>query len=148
MYEEVGTGKYGDQSFRVVGVIGASIEQPGKESTLITRLHTWTVQRSGLAVINAAEAQASHDRSLRKGPNADFYLAYDAMEASKFERSGEAASTWTSVNNCTEDENHVGNFERVSRRKESATVAQEQHFKLPVLETTTVPVNSSYPYRQ
>jgi hypothetical protein len=104
MYEEVGTGKYGDQSCRVGGVIGASIKQPGKESTLITRLHTWTVQRSGLAVINAAEAQASHDRSLRKGPNADLYLAYDAMEEAKFERSGEAASTWTSVNNCTDQD--------------------------------------------
>ena len=134
MYKEVGTGKYGDPSCRVVGVIGASIEQPGKESTLITRLHTWTVQRSGLAVINAAEAQASHDRSLRKGPNADFYLAYDAMEAAKFERSGEAASTWTRVNNCTDkqgDRRHGVTFEQVIERKAGTSFDSEQIFTLP-----------------
>jgi len=41
--------------------------------------------------------------ALRKGPDGDFYRAYDAIEAARsFERSGEAASTWTRVNSCTE----------------------------------------------
>ena len=51
-----------------------------------------------------------------------------------------ASRPWTCVNNCTdkpEDENHGGTFERVSIRKESATVDRKQSFKLPVLETTS-----------
>jgi hypothetical protein len=62
-----------------------------------------------------------------------------------------ASRPWTCVNNCTdkpEDKVHEGIFERASERKAGAKVVPEESFKLPVLETTTVPVNSDYSHCQ
>ena len=102
MYVQATVGKYGDEAQQIRGVLGFDIEQPELELPVITRLHTWTIQRAGLAEVNASEAVWRNYRALRTGENSTFYRAYDAIEkAREFERSGEAASTWTSVNNCT-----------------------------------------------
>ena len=65
--------------------------------------------------------------------------------------SSAASRPWTCVNNCTDkpdDKRCGGTFERVSRQKASASVDPKQSFKLGVMETDTVPVNSDYPYWQ
>lgn len=102
MYESVGVGKYGDEVLQIRGVLGFDLEAPEVTLPLTTRFHTWVIQRAGLAEVNAADEAWFHYLALRRGPDADFYKAYDAIEEKReFERSGEAASTWTSVNNCT-----------------------------------------------
>jgi hypothetical protein len=95
-------GKYGDEVTRVRGGIGRELQLPDVEIPLTTRIYTWTTQPSGLGRIDAEDAEFAHFMELRDGPDGAFYRAYDAIEAAReFERSGEAASTWTSVNNCT-----------------------------------------------
>jgi Bacteriophage replication gene A protein (GPA) len=104
MYEVAGIGRYGEESVTVRGVLGRDVDAPEVVQALLTRFHTWTVQRAGLAAVNAEQAAWTHHLALRKGPDADFYRAYDAIEADRdVQRSGEAASTWTCVNNCTDE---------------------------------------------
>jgi len=103
MYQVMGVGKYGDEVTQVRGVIGRDPEHPDVEIPLTTRFHIWKTQPAGLGRIDAEDAEFAHFMELRDGPDGAFYRAYDAIEAAReFERSGEAASTWTSVNNCTE----------------------------------------------
>ncbi|MES2979733.1 MAG: replication endonuclease [Pseudomonadota bacterium] len=100
LYEQVHSFAYGDCSRRVRGLQGVCAERGC--FSLVTRVHSWTVQRAGLAVINTAEDQSRLERS-RARATSNFFDAYDELQAKGFfERSGEAASTRTRVNNCTE----------------------------------------------
>lgn len=105
------TGKYGDDVQRVFGVSGAG--ETG-EIGLQTRLHTWTVQRDGVAMCDLHEAvridtRKSEDRIadyLGKAgieyTAAHYQTDDEPASVSEFERSGEAATPWTRVNNCTD----------------------------------------------
>jgi len=79
-------GKYGEEIKRVKGV---TCHEDGE--TLVTRLHTWTVQLAGLAEVDAHWARFH-------GGDRDFYRAYESL--SDFE--GGEADPWTGVNNCTD----------------------------------------------
>lgn len=84
-------GKYGDAVKRVTGVQdGDGIEQ------LTTRLHTWTVQREGMAAV--AEFTAANERRFKAFGTRD----PDFMDF--LTPQGEAAQPWTGVNNCTDDD--------------------------------------------
>lgn len=106
-YRIDGTGKYGDQVSRVLGVLG---NEDGKEYMLRTRTHEWTIQRAGTAAVNAADQEQKEWMRINK-------------RVREFERAGglpvrsevrypldfslgqsEALSPWTSVNNCTKFE--------------------------------------------
>ncbi|MES2688079.1 MAG: replication endonuclease [Pseudomonadota bacterium] len=101
-YDKETLGKYGDAVPRVVGV-----EAPTGEA-LTTRLHTWTVQRAGLADLDAREDARRGLRDIAKRhPELVKVLGLDAVTGdavpvSEFERSGKAAQPWTGVNNCTD----------------------------------------------
>lgn len=89
-YSEDGTGKYGDTVKRVFGVNSCD----GK--FLKTKLHTWTVQRAGLAVVNVL--QAEHSQDIRSAAAVARFL----REAGEFAAGFSAHSAaWTGVNNCT-----------------------------------------------
>lgn len=88
LYKEEEGGKYGEAIKRVAG-----IEGEGEE--LRTRLHTWTVQRDGLALVDATEADRLRMRSVLQ-------RAFGITSVYEFERIGEANRTWTGVNNCTD----------------------------------------------
>ncbi|MDT7522025.1 replication endonuclease [Rhodoferax sp. TBRC 17198] len=88
LYTEEEGGKYGDSIKRVTGIQGEGEE-------LTTRLHTWTVQRQGLAAVDDIEADRKHMRELLR-------KAFGVNSAYEFERIGEAERTWTGVNNCTD----------------------------------------------
>ena len=96
---------YGDMRERIKGV--ACTGRQGRYFTG-TRLHEWKVQRSGRAEVDALqEAWRGHLKFRRN--NSEFIAAYERFE---FERSSEAASTWTRVNNCTgkpDDDDSGGN---------------------------------------
>ena len=81
-------GKYGEAIKRVTG-----IEGEGEE--LRTRLHTWKVQREGLALVDSTEADRLRMRSVLQ-------RAFGLTSVYEFERIGEAERTWTGVNNCTD----------------------------------------------
>ena len=98
MYEAEGQGKYGDAAKRVRGVLARDDDNGGIEHCQVTRIHTWTVQHVGLAAINATQAEWSGWLRTR-AKHADFFAAYDRIEAEK--REGEAFAPWTGVNNCT-----------------------------------------------
>jgi hypothetical protein len=89
-------GKYGDEAQRIKGVQGTDSTGTYIETT---RTKEWTVQRAGMEATNAA--QWEFDSRLTFGrKNCDFLAAYSDFE---FQRSGEAVSTWTGVNNCNPD---------------------------------------------
>lgn len=92
-YSSEGEGKYGEVVKRVKGVEGFDAEA-GKSHDLVTRLHTWTVQRAGLADVNA-----HWDRF--HGADKDFYKAYEALALPESDFEGREATPWTGVNNCT-----------------------------------------------
>jgi hypothetical protein len=103
-----GTGKYGDPVPRVDGVQGIDLEAL-TEHSIVTRMHTWTVQRAGLADTDAREGVRLGRRSLAKRmPELVKAMGLDPVTGlepvSEFERSGEAAKPWTGVNNCTDDD--------------------------------------------
>lgn len=87
-YEAKEGGKYGEAIKRVTG-----IEGEGEE--LRTRLHTWKVQREGLALVDSTEADRLRMRSVLQ-------RAFGLNSVYEFERIGEAERTWTGVNNCTD----------------------------------------------
>lgn len=92
---EVGPGRYGETVFQPVGV---SIN--GAE--VVTRFHEWFIGR---------EREVKEELERREGVAADRAFFADRVAEIKarsglgvgvgFERSGEAVSTWTGVNNCT-----------------------------------------------
>lgn len=91
-------GKYGDTMRRVSGV------QDAAQNELVTRLHTWTVQRAGTAENNAHDALTKRIRA-RFGA-AGFDILMGAADPVFLTPQGEAAQPWTGVNNCTQtDEN-------------------------------------------
>lgn len=107
MYGEAGQGKYGDTVTRVRGVLGV---YAGEVHRQITRPHTWTVQMAGQAVSDATQAEWTAVLRLR----------------SFEERSGEAASTWTRVNNCTAPDPH-SSFSRLRQGRNLHLPVAEQH---------------------
>lgn len=122
-YSEDGTGKYGDTVKRVTGVFGrkfcmqaravekTTTDKKGKTKTtcrfelvtaikkelyLKTKLHTWAVQRAGLAMVNVL--QAEHSDQIRT----DAAVARFLSEANAFGAGLSAhRAAWTGVNNCT-----------------------------------------------
>ncbi len=89
-YKSDTVGKYGDPVDRVAGVNAITGEY------LETRLHTWTVQRAGLAVVNVL--QAEHSEQMRT----DAAVVRFLREAGDFAAGFSAHSAaWTGVNNCT-----------------------------------------------
>ncbi len=86
-YSAESTGKYGDAVERVKGVAANTGDE------LVTRLHVWTVQRAGLADVNAVEGARLWERGMRASEFGIWYFRHLA------ERS---AAPWTGVNNCTE----------------------------------------------
>lgn len=109
-------GRYGEEGKQVRGVVGR--DEGGVDLIEVTRMHTWTVQPAGQAVSDAIQAthtkalHAALDLGFRDVPAWEQYIAEIVMgHASQGEadpdpasRSGEAASTWTGVNNCTDDD--------------------------------------------
>ena len=95
-------GKYGEEVKRVWGVCGT--DERGVFG-LQTKVHTWTIQRAGLAAVNASEALRLDERALIAGAEA-WAVAHGFDSVSDFQAQGEAFSPWTRVNNCTDsDEN-------------------------------------------
>ncbi len=88
LYDEKEGGKYGDAIKRVRGITGEG-------EKLTTRLHEWKVQREGLALVDATEADRLRMRSVLQ-------RAFGITSVYEFERIGEAERTWTGVNNCTD----------------------------------------------
>lgn len=99
MYETEGVSKYGDAVTQVRGVLARDDDNGGLEYSQVTRLHTWTVQHVGQAATDATQAEWTSWRQTR-ARHADFFAAYDRIEAEK--REGEAFAPWTGVNNCTD----------------------------------------------
>ena len=89
-YKSDTVGKYGDPVDRVAGVNAISGEY------LETRLHTWTVQRAGLAVVNVL--QAEHSEQVRTDADVTRFLSEAKGFGIDFADAGRA---WTGVNNCT-----------------------------------------------
>jgi hypothetical protein len=106
MYVEGATGRYGDAAVQIKGVHGFDAEKM-HEHVAVTRMHEWRVQRAGLAAVDAYEADRWHERELRVR-----HAAYFEIEE---KRSGEAASTWTGVNNCTADADDEAELLRMDR---------------------------------
>jgi hypothetical protein len=78
------TGKYGDLVKRVIGVQDGALVQ-----SMVTRRHTWTVQRTGLAEVNRSETERKDTRRIQKNVDA-FLSAAGVSSLSNFERNGEA----------------------------------------------------------
>lgn len=91
-------GKYGDEVKRVWGVSG---KDDRGDFGLQTKLHTWTIQRAGMALVNASEALRLDERALIAGAEA-WAVAHGFDSVSAFQAQGEAFSPWTRVNNCTD----------------------------------------------
>ena len=91
-------GKYGDEVKRVWGV---TAKTDAGDVGLQTKLHTWTIQRAGLADVNFHEAVRIDDRAVQAGADA-WAVAHGFDSVSEFREQGEAFSPWTSVNNCTQ----------------------------------------------
>lgn len=94
LYEAGEVGRYGDNTAKIWGV---SCREDGQDTEHQTRLHTWTIQRAGLADTNAADADFKEYRAGQKR-NAEFIRLFQGFEV---ERIGAAERTWTGVNNCT-----------------------------------------------
>ena len=95
-----GTGKYGDNVARVLGVQGRDYDTQA-EHAIVTKMHTWTVQRAGLADVDAQmyegrEGRASAARQLA------FVQAAGYRDVSEFLGHGATVTPWTGVNNCTD----------------------------------------------
>ena len=99
-------GKYGEQIMRIVGVTGAN--ETG-EYALRTRIHEWSVQRAGLAQVNAW--MADQDEWMRINSNVQAFERAAGMPVRgdvrfpglDFDVQGAALDAWTRVNNCTEN---------------------------------------------
>lgn len=106
-YSVDGIGKYGDPVSRVFGVLG---RDAGNEYVLRTHIHEWTIQRAGLAAINAADQEHREWMQMNQRVRAFEQAAGWPMRSEvrypmEFESGqGEALAPWTSVNNCTPTE--------------------------------------------
>jgi len=91
-------GRYEEETKRVWGVTGTDADM-GTHS-VITRPHTWTVQIKGKGETNI---QQQITLAMNKQIARLIEISRVDAEAERldFQRSGGAASTWTSVNNCT-----------------------------------------------
>lgn len=103
-YTEEEGGKYGDAVKRVIGVRSGS-------TPLLTRFHTWTVQRAGLAEVDAREGVRLGRRDLAKRmPEMIRAMGLDPVTGlepePEFQRSDAVAQPWTGVNNCTDGGDH------------------------------------------
>lgn len=135
-YVQDETGKYGDEVKRVHGVMdeaGDHVEQ--------TRVHSWTIQVSGLAKVNAIEYQncVSRQRIARR-------LRFNRRDGFPgLRRIGEAERTRTSVNNCT-----VLDFSGVASAPEPKGIATwNGHVERgPVADTQTMALEVAWAERQ
>ena len=93
--EQDESGKYGDTVKRVHGVQGTD---SGMDYMLQTRLHEWTVQRAGLAAVDAGQAEFRDYMDVQKAINK---FVQEAGFADVREFNARAAGAWTGVNNCT-----------------------------------------------
>jgi hypothetical protein len=103
------SGRYGDDVNRVRGVLGRDDASGGCTLPLLTRKHTWTVQTSGRALVDAEMHEFRFVLSTRR-KYPELWTAMQRIEAEReFSdlRSGEAVAPWTRVNNCT-DASHRG----------------------------------------
>ncbi len=91
--------RYGGDAKRIFGVEGNDGEA---EHGLRTRLHDWVIQRAGKAETERAYAERLDDMRTERNLTA-YVKAAGFRDLEDFQRSGEAASTWTGVNNCTDE---------------------------------------------
>lgn len=93
-YKADTVGKYGDPVERVTGVQAITGEY------LETRIHTWEVQRAGLAVVNAM--QAAHTEQMATTAAVERFFREAGLSGhSEFLGLAEGRAAWTGVNNCT-----------------------------------------------
>lgn len=108
LYEESCAGQYGDTRQRIKGVICTA---PEGSYVAISRPHEWRVQRSGQATVDACQFAWREHLVFRRN-NTEFISLFERFE---FERSSEAASTWTRVNNCTATSTREQNPSKTAR---------------------------------
>lgn len=97
LYTTEAGGRYGEDVSRILGV---SAKDGASTYALQTRLHTWTVQRAGMADVNYAHADRL-DFMDRAAKIAAFLKEAGIPGVQEFNaRQG----AWTGVNNCTEKE--------------------------------------------
>ena len=144
-YETTDRGRYGDQRRRVKGVCCTT--ESGTYAT-VTRQHEWKVQRAGKAEVDMLQAEWRHHLNFRR-TNVDFIAAYERAEA---QRSSEAASTWTGVNNCTATKrDDYGAVSRpactsASARPERGGLADLSNNEVPKLMSLRMPLPATIGY--
>lgn len=102
------SGRYGDDVKRIRGVLGRDDKSGGDTRALETRLHTWTVQTSGQAEVDA-EMFGWRRVLATRARHPELWAAMQKIEAEReFSelRGGAAAAPWTRVNNCTKAYDH------------------------------------------
>ena len=92
-----GLGKYGEQVQRVFGAI-----EPHEGSELITRLHTWTIQRAGTQDAQNYDDKRQHHHQFMQRMAVQYPGAIEVGGFDSFPefKKGEALP-WSTVNNCT-----------------------------------------------